>query len=123
MNKKTVIKNILEVKAEDLKNNLVESFLDIIADYKYESVEDLEVQVSFFRDALKDIQEGNWRKLFNDGPTMLMLGSETFEYVEQFFAEKDSNPFLLHELEIHILPSEHLPFEGKAVIEEKDIQY
>jgi|688.fasta_scaffold935713_2 hypothetical protein len=118
MNKKTINKHIIEISAEEAKNRIVESFLDIIKDYASEDIDDLKVQTSILDECVNDIRDNNWRKLFNEGYTMMILDREVFDFVEDFFIKKNKYQYSA-ELEI-VIKTEN----GDAfIVPEKYIQY
>lgn len=89
MNKKIIAKHVVTLNAADIKSRVVENFLDIINDFAVESIEDLDVQVTAFKECIRDIRDNNWQRLFSKGFTMLALDQETLKYVEDFFINKE----------------------------------
>ena len=117
MNISTVTKHRLEIQASDLEECIIDSFQDIINDYKREEVEDLINQVKYFHEVLKAIRDKNWRKIFNDGLTMMCLDGDSMEYVENFFVNKRNRAGM--ELEIVVL----YPDGELVTVPERDIQF
>jgi len=121
MNKKIITKHRLEVNAADLKSRLVENFLDIINDFAVESIEDLDIQVTAFKNCIREIRDNNWRKIFNDGFTMMLLDKEAMDFVEDFFEKKHKYKFEKEYTELEILVKDE---QGNSwIIEECNVNY
>jgi hypothetical protein len=123
MNKKTITKYSIEISAEEAKNRIVDNFLDILKDYAAEDIEDLKTQTSLFDECIEDVKNNNWKKLFQEGFTMMILDQEAMDFVEDFFIRK--NKYHLHEgihpseLEIVVKTQNGESF----IVPEKFIQY
>lgn len=112
---------MLEVNAAELKSKLVDSFLDIISDFAVETIEDLESQVSAFKECLELIRTNSWRRLFADGWTMMMLDNDSMEYVENFFDKKRKHSYEKKYTEIEIIVK--CENGDSYIIEERDINF
>lgn len=101
---KTITKHILEVNAEDLQKNLCNNFMDILNDYLGESVDDLKTNVAAFHKVLQLIGNYDWRSVFSEGYTMMVLSPDDFDFVDNFFqSKKNGRAYKNDELEIRIM--------------------
>ena len=92
--KQVICKTIeIHLKREDLKRNLYSSFLDLFKDEVAQDPEDVEyfeTDVCRLTDCMQQINKGNFKDVFADGYTMMILDGETFRFVENWFNKPGS---------------------------------
>ena len=62
--------------------------IDILKDHASEDIDDLKTQISLFDECIEDVKNNNWKKLFQEGYTMMILDRDTTNFVEDFFIKK-----------------------------------
>lgn len=99
----TIAKYKIDLKASDLKNRIVESYLDTMNDYFDSDISDLLSHADSFHQCLNHIKRNEWQSLFSKGYTMMLLDEETMLYVEKFFnSNVDKTKSEKNELELVI---------------------
>ena len=78
-------RTIVRVTEDELVKNFKECYVDIFADADKEDL--VQLSKSFYDDC-KSLVDRNFRKLCNDGMTMMLLGKNSFPDVDRFFIEK-----------------------------------
>lgn len=86
-------RTIVRITEDEVVQNFKECYQDVFAD---SDKEDLVQLARSFYDDCKQLVDRNFRKLFNDGMTMMLLGKDSFHAVDRFFldkrkAERDNN--------------------------------
>ena len=119
-NIKTSTKHTLTVKATDLKKNLCTSYVQLLQDEleaKEIDFEYFKMDLDRFQDEMDSIVKHGFAQSFRDGNTMMLLNSEDFEFVENWF---DNNKNLSEELVVRILDEHGNQME---IVQHVDLSY
>lgn len=101
---KNITKHILEVDADDIKNNIINDFMSILHDYTHEHIDDLKIQIDCFHKVVGYLKNYDWNCIFSEGYTMMALSADDFKFVDDFFqCKKNGGAYKNDELEIHIM--------------------
>lgn len=116
----TIKRTIVRITEDQLVQNFKECYQDVFMD---SDKEDLPHLAKSYWDDCKNVVDRNYRKLFNDGMTMMLLGKESFDVVDRFFldkrrAERDNNLSYQMELVIVIDCGDEM-----VTVEEADVNY
>lgn len=119
VNTTTVTTHTLNLKGEDMKDNMIKSFLSVIEDYvREDDLQSLKMITATFNVCLNYIVDKKWSRLFNEGYTAMLLSAEEFAFIDHFFLSKkkeqhneklelkiesllDEQPFFVCEENIH----------------------
>ena len=113
-------RTIVRVTEDELVQNFKECYQDIFADADKEDL--VQLSKSFYDDC-KSLVDRNFRKLFNDGMTMMLLGKDSFHAVDRFFldkrkAERQNN--LSYKMEIMVVID---CGDEMIIVQEEDLNY
>jgi hypothetical protein len=81
----TINRTVVNVTEDELVKSFKESYIDAIAESDREDLQSL--TRAFAKDA-EIINQQNYIRLFRDGSTMMILPSEAFTVIEDFFVAK-----------------------------------
>ena len=86
---KTSTLHTINATEEQLKKNLYSSYLDILNDLfnNEATVKCFENDVHRLSSAIQDIDKHGFTSLFKEGYTMMLLDTEDFNFVDQWFNE------------------------------------
>lgn len=113
-------RTVINIDEEELIQNFKESYQDVLMEADREDMPNL--SKSYWEDC-KNVYDRNYRKLFNDGMTMMLLGHGAFKAVDDYFqakrkAERDNN--LSYQMEIVV----NINCDNETItIEEHNLQY
>jgi hypothetical protein len=86
---KTTTRHTITMERDKAKYNLINSFVALLKDQcrieGFEDVEMIEADIDRMTDCLGQINKGNFKDVFGDGYTMMILEPEDFDYVDNFF--------------------------------------
>ena len=92
MNITTTKRHTIKLERDEAKRNLITSFIDLLHDdCRDEEIDMVESDINRLTDCLGMINKGNFKDVFNEGYTMLILPPAEFKYVEDFFAEHSND--------------------------------
>jgi hypothetical protein len=92
MNITTTKRHIIKLEQDEAKRNLISSFIDLLHDdCRDEEVDMVESDINRLTDCLQMINKGNFKEVFKEGYTMMILPPAEFKYVEDFFREHSNN--------------------------------
>jgi hypothetical protein len=115
-----VTTHTLVLISEDLKDNLIKNFLDVINGYVGEDdLESLKSTASTFNACLNHIIDNKWSRLFNEGYTAMLLAPQEFDYIDNYFLVKKKQQ---HNKKLK-LKIESLLNEKTFFVCEEDINY
>jgi len=77
--------HIISVDSEVLKKTLIDNFLIALQEQKNESIDDICLYLESFTNCLAFVRAENWRQLFFEGYTNMLLDDETMGKVKTFF--------------------------------------
>jgi len=80
-----IARTIVRITEDEAVQNFKECYQDVFMD---SDKEDLPHLAKSYWDDCKNIVDRNYRKLFNDGMTMMLLGKDAFGTVDRFFLDK-----------------------------------
>jgi len=121
MNIKTTKKHTIKVQATKLKKNLYSSFVDLLRDELIEAESDFDyfrIDLNRFHDEITSIEKNGFTSSFKDGYTMMLLDSDVFDFVEQWF----NKPKFDGEEELEISIRNHLDDEIQ-IVKHTDLSY
>lgn len=78
-------RTVVRISEDEAVQNFKESYQDVIMDSDQEEIAEM---AKNFYDDCKNIKDRNYRKLFRDGMTMMLLGPEAFKAVDDYFLTK-----------------------------------
>lgn len=81
----TIKRTVVRITEDELVQNFKECYQDVFMDADRE---DLPHMAKSYWEDCKNVVDRNYRKLFNDGMTMMLLGANAFDTVDKFFLEK-----------------------------------
>jgi hypothetical protein len=91
MKKTTINVHTLEIDYCKMLEHFVESNKDIITDLSTTCVRELREHLLSFAEAIKDFDNANIKRVFQEGYTMMLLDEDEFEYIEDFFTRDPEN--------------------------------
>jgi hypothetical protein len=113
---KQIKKYIITTSETNLKKNFYESYADLLTDSLGDDMEYFEMDVNRLSDCIQQIDKYGFTPLFKDGYTMMLLSSNDFRDVEDFFREHSNDDA---ELEIHIQGSNTI----REIVKHNDLSY
>ena len=99
----TIKRTTVRITEDELVQNFKECYQDVFMDSDKEDLPHL--AKSYWEDC-KNVVDRNYRKLFNDGMSMMLLGKDAFHTVDQFFLEKrraERNNNLSYQMELVVV--------------------
>ena len=101
MNIITTTTQKIHLKRDELKFQFYSAFVDLFKDELNEEDPDyLEQDMNRLTDYMNQINKGNFKDVFADGCTMMILPSDVFDFVDKWF-NKPGTAF--EKLELHIV--------------------
>lgn len=116
----TIKRIVVRITEDEAIANFKDCYQDVFAD---SDKEDLVHLAKSFYDDCKQLVDRNYRKLFNDGMTMMLLGKDAFHNVDQFFLDKrraERNNNLSYQMELVIVID---CGDEMVTVEEADVNY
>jgi hypothetical protein len=92
MNIKTTTVHSIELSRDDLKKRLYRAFLDMFQDeLNGNGIEYAEMDFNRMTDCMEQINKGNFKGVFADGHTIMILPPDVFNFVEKWFDKPSAN--------------------------------
>lgn len=113
----TKITTIIEVTAEELKQNIYGAFCDLIKESLDDDTEFFENDVNRLYDVIYTIPKSGFTPLFKEGYTAMLLSSGDMDAVEQ---QDNMTSSVKRELEVRILDSEK---RVQEIVKQQDLNY
>lgn len=114
-------RTVINIDEEELIENFKASWQEVLMECDREDLDSL--GKSYWEDC-KSVVDRNYRKLFNDGMTMMLLGPDAFKAVDGYFQTKRSAQpqFAAEPFQMEIVV--HINCENETItIEEHNLQY